>query len=259
MAQSPSENSIAASGRRRPRDERYSRVAIILHWTIAVLIIYNLISGFVIWDIAKDFFRSTPPLYVMGLISHLSAGLTVLALTVVRIAWRLMHEPPPLAPDMKKWERHSAHFAHFFLYAAMLLMPLTGWAILSANPPAGSAGSEARAAAVAAATPEAAPGAGPPVGPPIGATPPPPRIWFVLMPMPFITPIQEIGKEPEGVEPQRVLHGRISEWHKIGAYLTALLLLLHVAGALKHQWLDRHPTLQRMGMGKWPADDHDKV
>lgn len=256
MAHLPSEGSSTASGMRRPRDEKYSRVAIFLHWAIAVLIIFNLVSGFLIWDFAKDFVRSTPPLYIVGLTLHLSAGLTVLLLTVVRIAWRLMHEPPPFAPDMKRWERHSAHFAHFFLYAAMLLMPLTGWGILSANPAPGSAGSEARAAMMAESMPAGAPGMAPPGGPPAGVTPQPPRIWFFMMPMPAITPIQEIGNEPGGVEPLRVLHDKLAEWHELGAWLTVLLLLLHVAGALKHQWIDRHPTLQRMGMGKWPAEDH---
>jgi cytochrome b561 len=132
---------------------------------------------------------------MFGLTSHLSAGLTVLVLTVVRIVWRLMHEPPPYPDDMKRWERHAAHFAHFFLYAVMVLMPLTGWAVLSANPPAGSAGAEARQAAVAAAAAAAvALGSEAPAGPPPGPVPPPPRVWWVLMPMPPITPLQDLAR-----------------------------------------------------------------
>lgn len=250
MSQSTLEVPAAASGFRRPQDERYTRVAIILHWVIAALIIYNLASGFLIWDFATEFFRSDPALYMFMLTSHLSAGLTVLVLTVVRIAWRLMHEPPPYPHDMKRWERHSAHFAHFFLYAVMLLMPLTGWAILSANPAPGSAGAEARQAAMAAAASAAAPGGARPAGPPPGVVPVPPRIWWVLMPMPAITPLQDIGAEPGGVKPQQVLHDKIANWHTIGGWLSLILVLLHVAGALKHQWVDRHPELQRMGIGK---------
>lgn len=257
MGQSAEDATRASRMGKLPRGERYSRVAIILHWAIAVLIIYNLVSGFLIWDFAKDFVRSTPPLYIIGLISHLSSGLTVLVLTVVRIAWRLLHEPPPYPAGMKTWERHTAHFAHFFLYAVMLLMPLTGWAILSANPAPGSAGAAARQAEMAATMPAGAPGpAGPPAGPPPGVAMQAPRIWFVLMPMPAIRPIQEIGDEAEGVAALKVLHDRFAEWHELGAWLTVFLLLLHVAGALKHQWLDRHPTLQRMGLGRRRASEH---
>jgi cytochrome b561 len=245
MSRSTHEAPTAASGFRRPQGERYTRVAIILHWSIAALIIYGLASGFLIWEIATEFFRSDPPLYMFWLTSHLSAGLTVLVLTVVRIVWRLMHEPPPYPYDMKRWERHSAHFAHFFLYAVMLLMPLTGWAILSANPPAGSAGAKALQVAMTAAAPARRP--------PPGPLPPPPRIWWVLMPMPVITPLQDLGAEPGGVGPQQALHKEITDWHMIGGWLSLLLLLLHVAGALKHQWFDRHLQLQRMGIGKRPT------
>lgn len=109
---------------------RYTLVAIYLHWAIAGFIIYNLVSGFLIWDFARDFFKMHRPLYGIGITTHLSSGMTVLALTGVRIIWRLMHEPPAYPATMKRWERHASHFAHFLLYAGMLLMPLTGWAIL---------------------------------------------------------------------------------------------------------------------------------
>jgi cytochrome b561 len=217
----------------------YTRVAMYLHWAIAVLIIYNLISGFLIWDLASGFFKAHRPIYFIGLITHMSSGFTVLALTVARIAWRLTHEPPAYPADMKSWERHAAHFAHFFLYAGMLLMPLTGWAILSAHPPAGSPGAKSWVSPMAA-PPSSTPGAKP-AGPP-----PAPRIWFVL-PMPTIAPIAEIGREPGGVKPQTILHEEFVEWHETGAYLMLFLLFAHVLGALKHQFIDKELELQRMG------------
>ena len=85
---------------------------------------------------------------------HASSGLTVLTLTVARVVWRLFNAPPPYLAAMKPWERHTAHFAHFLLYAAMVLMPLTGWAILSAHPPPGSPGA---AVGCLSSTPPAAP------------------------------------------------------------------------------------------------------
>lgn len=230
---------------------RYTRVAMWLHWAIAILIIYNLISGLLIWDLAKGFFKANRAFYGFGITSHLSSGMTVLVLTIVRIAWRLMHEPPAYPAEMKLWERHAAHFAHFFLYAGMLLMPLTGWAILSAHPPAGSPGALSApppGSPMAAAPAGTKPGAQP-AGPPSAARRGPPGIWWVI-PLPSITPITNIGFEPGGVKPLHILHEEFALWHKIGGYLMILLLLGHVGGALKHQFLDKEPELQRMGLGR---------
>lgn len=113
--------------------QRYSRVAILLHWAIAALIIANLVVGFVMEGLTGTLRAS--------LVSfHLSSGYTVLGLTVVRVLWRLTHTPPPHPASMKPWEHHAASLAHFALYLVMVLMPLSGLAIISANPPIGSAG-----------------------------------------------------------------------------------------------------------------------
>lgn len=228
---------------------RYTRVAMWLHWAIAVLIIYNLVSGLLVWDLAKEFFKANRAYYAFGITSHLSSGMTVLALTVIRIVWRLMHEPPAYPADMKLWERHAAHLAHFLLYAGMLLMPLSGWAILSAHPPAGSPGA---LSAPPPGSPMAVPPAGSaagakPAAPPAGARPKPPGIWWII-PLPSITPIANIGIEPGGVKAQHILHEEFAEWHRIGGYLMILLLLGHIGGALKHQYIDKEPELQRMGL-----------
>jgi cytochrome b561 len=140
---------------------------------------------------------------------------------------------------MKQWERHTAHFAHFLLYAAMVLMPLTGWAILSAHPPPGSPGAAAQAATL-----PAAPSGRPPTGPPLAV-----KVWN-LVPMPVIAPIEAIGKEPGGVAAQHVLHEEFQEWHGVGGYLLLSLLILHILGALKHQFIDKQSEFARMGIGR---------
>ena len=78
-------------------------------------------------------------------------------------------------------------------------------------------------------------------------SPPPPGIWWII-PLPSITPIANIGFEPGGVKPQHVLHEELVGWHTIGGYLMLLLLLAHIGGALKHQYVDNEPELQRMGL-----------
>ena len=221
--------------------DRYSRVAMVLHWTIAGFIIFNLCSGFYIesW-LHGALMKSAPPqMRSWTLMLHVSSGLTVLALTVARIAWRLFNAPPPFPATMKPWERHTARFAHFLLYAAMVLMPLTGWAILSAHPPAGSPGAAAQAAPPAAAPGAAAPPAGPRTV----------YIWNVI-PMSSISVIESIGREPGALAAQHVLHEDFQEWHGAGGYLLLGVLILHILGALKHQFIDRQPELARMGIGR---------
>jgi cytochrome b561 len=218
---------------------RYSRVAMWLHWLIAIAIFYNLASGFFIW--------------------HISSGITILALTVVRVGWRLTHKPPPFLP-MKRWEANMAHIVHFLLYVGMVMLPFSGWALVSANPPAGSPGAayaDAQRAAKAAVQEQIkplgttvkitpAPGGQGKGG---GAAPRKPIMVWNLFKLPLIGPVNEIGRTAEGVPEQRELHERVETVHLIGGWMLLVLLILHIGGALKHQFADREPELQRMGLG----------
>jgi cytochrome b561 len=232
--------------------ERYTRVAIALHWTIATLIIFNLCTGFFIESWLHGKLMEGPPTQLrwMSLVLHASSGLTVLVLTLARVVWRLLNHPPPYPVGMKPWERNTAQFAHFLLYAAMVLMPLTGWAILSAHPPPGSRG------AAAVVLPRVLPpGVNPRAAPPPGVSAPPPgapqavMVWN-LFPMPAITPVEAIGAEPGGVAAQHVLHEKFADWHGVGGYLLLVVLILHIGGALKHQFIDRQSEFVRMGIGR---------
>ncbi|NJR44069.1 cytochrome b [bacterium] len=61
-----------------------------------------------------------------------SVGLTVLALMLLRVAWRWRHTPPAL-PPMPKWQLIASRISHFALYLLLLLMPLSGWLMNSAT------------------------------------------------------------------------------------------------------------------------------
>ena len=216
---------------------RYSRVAIVLHWAIAALILYNLASGLLRPVLPRAFFAF-----------HVSSGITILALSLVRVGWRLTHRPPPFLP-LARWEARLAHGVHVALYAAMLLLPLSGWAIVSANPPAGSPG------AIEAARHQAAPPAGSGTAPakPGGGQEHRPRgpamIWGVVR-LPLIGPINDLGRTPAGVPGQRAVHDRVERAHLIGGWIMLALLVLHVAGALKHQIVDGEDELARIGLGR---------
>lgn len=108
------------------RGERYSHGAIAFHWTIALLVIANLIIG--IGHDGIPFLRT-----LMG--AHKAIGVTVLVLTVGRIAWRIAHRPPALPVGTPAWEKGVAHATHWILYILMLAMPLTGWLMVSGPGP----------------------------------------------------------------------------------------------------------------------------
>ncbi|WP_404334109.1 cytochrome b [Sphingomonas sp. MMS12-HWE2-04] len=106
------------------RGDRYSRGAIAFHWAIAALVLFNLWLGLFHNSLPNDW-------KVMPV--HKSVGMTVLALTLGRIAWRLTHKPPHLPAALPYWEKLTAKTVHFVLYALLLILPLTGW-LLSSNP-----------------------------------------------------------------------------------------------------------------------------
>lgn len=208
---------------------RYTRVAIALHWAIAFFILFNLSLGYFMEGFPPGLKRIVLPL-------HISSGMTVLVLTIVRVLWRLTHPAPPHDPELPHIERNTSQIVHFLLYVGMVLMPLTGWAILSAHPAPGTPG----AIAAAAARPAPPPG--------VKAPPPgPPKIWWTVPFVP-IAPIEAVGATPGGLAPQKVLHDAFASWHGIGGYIMIALLMLHVAGALKHQYVDRQAELERMGL-----------
>lgn len=103
---------------------RYSTVAIWLHWLIGVIVIANIIGG-----LGHDALPAGQRGFVMGL--HKSFGLAVLALTFVRIGWRLANPPPPLPAYLTGGERALARVTHLGFYVLLLLLPLSGWAMAS--------------------------------------------------------------------------------------------------------------------------------
>jgi len=58
---------------------------------------------------------------------HKSIGMTILALVLLRIAWRLTERRPADPPAMPRWQRHAAHALHLALYGLILAIPLSGW------------------------------------------------------------------------------------------------------------------------------------
>lgn len=167
---------------------RYSSVAIALHWTIALLIVANVIGALVAESVDKPTAAT-----IMSL--HKSNGLTILVLSLVRLGWRLTHGFPPFPSSTPAWDAFLARANHVVFYVMMIAVPLAGWMMVSAGPR--------------------------------------PLEWFGLFDWPKLPVDKSTGE---------IAH----EAHIILALTTVGLVVLHVAGALKHHFVDRDDVLARM-------------
>ena len=104
---------------------RSSAFAIVLHWTIAALIILLVV-------LSSRMEGRTPEAFAVVQF-HKSIGITVLLLSLARLAWRLVHPPPPAPATLAGWERGLASGVHWAFYVVMIGMPLTGWVMVSTS------------------------------------------------------------------------------------------------------------------------------
>jgi len=187
------------------RASRYSVIAIVLHWAIAALIILQVV-------LASRMEGRTPEAFAV-IQFHKSVGISVLLLSLARLAWRLTHRPPPEPDGLAGWERALAATAHWGFYAVMILMPLSGWIMVSTS----------RIAL--------------------------PTLLFGAIPWPHVPGLADL--EPAA---KAAWNGAAKEAHHLIIKGFYVLFVLHVAGALKHQWFDRaSPVLARMAPGARPG------
>lgn len=195
--------------------QRYTAVAIALHWAIALMIVGLIGVGWAMENLLGD----TPAdraQYQAIVQLHKSFGITVLLLSVARIAWRIMN-PPPKEPPMPGWQAMASRAVHALFYILIIAMPLSGWIMASA-----SGAFETR------------------------------YFGTVDMRLPVI-PALDAGTR-EGLE------NTFGSAHSLMAWVIVGLLVLHVAGALKHQLVDRDGLMARMAPGVFgrtagPPDD----
>jgi cytochrome b561 len=160
------------------------------HWIIVLLIINQ-------WVIAER--ADSLPLglaKLQALAWHKSFGITILALAVIRLAWRWTNPVPDLAAETRPWERALAKISHLLLYALIFALPLTGWLMSSAKNF--------------------------------------PVSWFGLLQLPDL------------VAPGEQTFHRMHDLHHLLFNVLVVVAALHVAGALKHHFIDRNDVLKRM-------------
>lgn len=193
--------------------QRYNKVAVILHWLIALSIFAMFALGWYMSELPKeapkaisfDLFdmgvytwnlatEASPRTFYFGL--HKSVGITLLALIVFRLFWRITHRPPALPATLKDLERKLATAGHHSLYLLMFLVPLSG-VIMALYSKYGIS-------------------------------------WFGIQLL-------------EGLD-NKVVRENFAEVHEVVGIIMLLVIGLHIAGALKHKLIDKDDTHKRMSL-----------
>lgn len=110
----------------RNTQSRYGLVSQLFHWLVVALILAQYAWA---WRIDNaEGFRVRLELVTQ----HKTIGMTVLALALLRLLWRIFNRPPSLPGGMRGWERVAAKAGHWALYGLIFAMPLSGWLYSSA-------------------------------------------------------------------------------------------------------------------------------
>jgi cytochrome b561 len=99
----------------------YTGTAKTLHWLIVALLIAQFIFAWTMPHIR----RNTPVSTLISL--HFTFGIIILAVAVVRLAWRLTRGEPAPEDGLPPWQRQSARIVHWLLYLLLFVIPILGW------------------------------------------------------------------------------------------------------------------------------------
>ena len=103
---------------------QYGTTAKVFHWLVVALLLVQYPIGWLMPDIHRGMSPGAPMTF------HVSLGIVILTLIVLRFAWRLAH---PVAPEssLPSWQRLTSEAVHWTLYALVLATTITGWLFAS--------------------------------------------------------------------------------------------------------------------------------
>ena len=108
--------------------QRYHSASILMHWLMFIL----LIAVYSCIELRELYSKGSEPREALKS-WHFTLGLSVFALVWVRLVVRLITQTPVINPVLAKWQTALAKIGHFCLYLLMIIMPIGGWLILSAE------------------------------------------------------------------------------------------------------------------------------
>jgi cytochrome b561 len=103
---------------------QYGPTAKVFHWLVAALLVVQYPIGWLMPDVHRGMKPGTAMTF------HVSIGLTILVLIVLRFGWRLTN---PVAPEssLPPWQRLSSEVVHWLLYFLVLATTIAGWLFAS--------------------------------------------------------------------------------------------------------------------------------
>lgn len=101
----------------------YGAPAKVMHWLVVALLAVQFTIGWFMPDI-----HGGPPGNAMTL--HISFGITILALIMMRFVWRVTHSVAPES-SLPPWQRVTSEAVHWLLYAFVFATTITGWLFAS--------------------------------------------------------------------------------------------------------------------------------
>ena len=107
-------------------NERWGAVSQSFHWLIVVLLLAQGVVGLLMGDMARG------PDKIAIYAFHKSVGITILALALARLLWRLYAGRPAPVSGMPPWQDRMASLMHGALYVMLFAVPISGWIMNSA-------------------------------------------------------------------------------------------------------------------------------
>lgn len=104
----------------------YSLLQIVLHWTIAALIVFQLLVNRDMQRAFDDRLDGDVTDALAGATLHAAVGMTVLVLAVIRVVVRLRRGAPPMHDDKPAILNWIGQATHLLLYGFIFAMPITG-------------------------------------------------------------------------------------------------------------------------------------
>lgn len=128
----------------------YGFIARGLHW----MIVAGIVAQYFLAEAGESKKAAAVPMSAMDW--HISLGVTLLALAVIRLLWRLFDRTPAWPAQMRGYEKLLASIVHVAFYVLLFAVPISGWLLASVEgeslslfgwfdlPALGAAGSEQR-------------------------------------------------------------------------------------------------------------------
>ena len=184
--------------------EAYGSISKWFHWVTALLFLVSYIAIYY-----REWFAKSELENWISIQLHLSIGITLGVLVILRVIWRFFNRLPELEPG-SKLQHIAVQIGHYALYVVMIIMPITGYLSIADYLSSGRGS----------------------------------ITYFLLFDITSFKGIQIfnlLGFSPKAVEdPAEFIHSYL------GAWVVWLLILGHISAALYHHYIKKDKTIYKM-------------